>query len=135
MSSITEKRLEKVKFLNNIFKKFEKSKLPPTVFCKLKGIHTSKFYYWWYRYKKMGTKGLVDRREGVAYKVTREIKEYIRDVKIKDQLKSGADISEMINNRFGTKVSIFHIQRILKELRLNDPVGRKLGKTLKKTSN
>jgi hypothetical protein len=86
MNSITEKRLEKVKFLDNIFKKFEKSKLPPTVFCKLKGIHTSKFYYWWGRYKKMGTKGLVDRREGVAYKVTKEIKEYIRDIKIKDQM-------------------------------------------------
>jgi transposase len=135
MSSITEKRLEKVNFLENIFKKFEKSKLPPTVFCKLKGIHTSKFYYWWNRYKKMGTKGLVDRREGVAYKVTEEIKEYIRDAKKKDRLKSGADISKMIKNRFGKTVSIFHIQRIMKELGLNDPVGRKLGKPIKKTIN
>jgi len=135
MSSITEKRLEKVKILHNMFKKFENSKLPPTVFCKLEVIHTSKFYYWWDRYQKMGTKGLVDRREGVAYKITKEIKEYIRDVKRKDRLKSGADISKMIKNRFGKKVSIFHVQRMMKELGLNDPVGRKLGKPIKKTSN
>jgi len=48
-------------------------------------------------------------------------------------LKSASDISMRIENKFNTKISDRHIQRILKELGLNDPVGRKIGKPIKKT--
>ncbi len=135
MSAITEKRLEKVKILADMFERYEKSGLPPTEFCRLEGIHTSKFYYWRDRYQRKGTNGLVDRREGEAYKITVDVREYIRDVKKKGMLKSGADIQRMIKKRFGKQVSVFHVQRILRELGLNDPVGRKPGKPLKKTSD
>ena len=135
MSAITEKRFEKVTILADMFERFEKSGLPPTEFCKLEGIHTSKFYYWKDRYQEKGTNGPVDRRAGVAYKITEDVREYIRDVKKKDRLKSGVDISRMIKKRFGKKVSVFHMQRILKEMGLNDPVGRKPGKHLKKTTD
>ena len=135
MTTITDKRLEKVKILENMFKRFEKSGLPPTVFCRRERIHTSKFYYWRDRHQEMGTKGLIDRREGVPYKITEEVREYIRDVKKKDKLKSGSSISYMIKNKFGKKVSVFHVQRVIKKLGLNDPVGRKPGKPIKKTSD
>lgn len=135
MSAITEKRLEKARILVDMFERFEKSGLSPTEFCKLEGIHTSKFYYWKDRYRKKGAKGLVDRREGVAYKITEDVREYIRDVKKKDRLKSGVDISRMIKKRFGKKVSVFHVQRILSDMGLSGPVGRKPGKPVKKTTD
>ena len=135
MSAITEKRLEKAKILADTFERFKKSGLSPIEFCKQEGIHTSRFYYWKERYQKKGMNGLVDRREGAAYKITEDVREYIRDIKKKDELKSGADISRMIKKRFGKKVSVFHVQRILKELGLNDPVGRKSGKPIKKTTD
>jgi len=76
--------------------------------------------------------GLVDRREGVAHKITEDIIEYIREIKKKDKLKSGADLSRMIKRKFHKKISIYHVQRILKEIGLNDRVGRKFGKAVKK---
>lgn len=132
MASSTEKRLEKVRQLADMFERSRKSGLSPTKFCEREGIHTSKFYYWKARFQEEGTNGLVDKRQGVAYKVTEEVRAYIRDVKLKDRMKSGSDISRMIGRKFGKTVSVFHVQRILKELGLNDPRGRKPGKTFKR---
>ncbi len=135
MSAITEKRLEKAKELAKIFEDFEESRLGPTIFCKKAGIQTSRFYYWRSRYRKDGTKGLVDQREGTAYKVTEQVKEFIRNVKMADRLKSSYDISKMVEKRFNMKVRPRHIRAVLEELGLNDPVGRKTGKPIKKTTN
>lgn len=135
MTSVNEKSLKKAKALSDMFERFEKSGLSTTEFCKQEGIHTSKFYYWKDRYLKNGTNGLVDKRTGVTHKITSDVKEYIRDVKKKDKQKSGIDIAKMIKKKFGTKVSVFHVQRVLKDMGLNDPVGRKPGKPIKKTSD
>lgn len=72
------------------------------------------------------------RRQGIPYKVTEEVRAFIRETKMKDRMKSGADISRMIEREFGKKVSAFHVQRTLKELGLNDPPGRKRGKPIKR---
>jgi len=135
MTSVTEKRLDKVRVMAEMFERFEKSGLQPIEFCKLEGIHASKFYYWRDRFQRMGTNGLVDKREGIPYKMTEDVREYIRRVKTRNPMKSGADISRMIKRRFGKKVSVFHVQRHLKDMGLNDPVGRKTGKPVKKTRN
>ena len=117
----------------NLFERYEESSLAVRTFCKKEGIHTSKFYYWKDRYQQEGKKGLVDKRQGRAYKVKDTIKQYIQRVKIKDTLKSASDISKQIKTKFNKDVSERHIQRILKELGLNDAVGRKSGKPIKKT--
>ena len=128
MSAITKKRLEKAKKLAQMFEDFKINRLSPTDFCKKEGIHTSKFYYWRARYTEKGIEGLIDQREGMAYKMTKEVKDFIVEEKLKDRLKSGIDLSKMIENKFGKKISEIHIQQFLKELRLNDPTGRKAGK-------
>ena len=133
MMGTTNKQLEKAVFLDGIFKRFEKSKLSVRDFCRKEGIHTSRFYYWKDRFYQQGRKGLIDRRHGQSHKITEPIKQYIQSVKIKDPLKSASDISTRIENKFNTKISDRHIQRVLKELGLNDPVGRKTGKPIKKT--
>lgn len=135
MSAITEKRLEKARELAKMFEDFGKSGLGPTEFCKKAGMHTSRFYYWRSRYRKEGIKGLVDRREGTAHKITGQVKEFIRDVKMADRLKSSYDISKMVEKRFNKKVRPRHIRAVLEELGLNDPVGRKPGKPIKKTTD
>ena len=128
MSAITKKRLEKAKKLAQMFEDFKISGLSPTDFCEKEGIHTSKFYYWRARYTERGIEGLIDQRECMAYKMTKEVKDFILEEKLRDRLKSGIDLSMMIENKFGKKISEIHIQQFLKEQRLNDPPGRKVGK-------
>ncbi|GAI83324.1 unnamed protein product, partial [marine sediment metagenome] len=53
--------------------------------------------------------------------------------KIGDSLKSGKDIAEMAKKKFNMSITRQHINNILKELGLNDHVGRKTGKPVKKT--
>ena len=132
MNGVSNKQLEKAIFMTEIFERYDKTNLPIREFCKKEGIHTSKFYYWKGRYLQQGRKGLLDKREGCSYKVKETAKQYIQRIKIKDPLKSASDISYLIEKKFKKKVSDRHIQRILKELGLNDPVGRKRGKPLKK---
>lgn len=132
---VTNKQILKMNQLENMFKEQEQSGLSIEKYCKKNGINESKFYYWKPRYKKQKEAGLIDRRKGVNYKVTNEIKNYIREIKIKNKLKSGPDIAKMIKKKFRTEISDFHVQRVLKELDLNDPVGRKTGKPIKKTSD
>ena len=128
MTTITKKRLEKAKKLARIFEDFEESSLSASDFCKNAGIHTSKFYYWRGRYIERGIEGLIDLREGEAYKMTEEVKAFILREKTKNMSKSGIDLSKMIEEKFGKTVSVFHIQRFLKQHRLNEPPGRKAGK-------
>jgi transposase len=128
MRAISEKRLEKAKKLAQMFEDFEKSGLSPTDFCKKEGIHTSKFYYWRARYTERGIEGLIDQREGVAYKMTQDVKDFILKEKMSNRLKSGIDLSRKIEDKFGKKISEIHIQQFLREHGLNDPVGRKASK-------
>ncbi len=132
MTALTEKRLAKVKMLAAMFEEYEKSGLSPTEFCREKGIHTSKVYYWRRRYQNEGLTGLVNGRGGSTYKVTDDVRAYIPEVKIRDMQRSGIEISGMVEKKFGKTVSVFHVQRVLKELNLNNPVGRKPGKKIKK---
>jgi transposase len=133
MSKITNKRIEKTINLTNLFERYEKSRLSVRKFCEKEGIHTSKFYYWKDRYQQEGKKGLVDKRQGNPYKVKDTMKQYIQREKIRDPLKSASDIAKLLKIKFNENVSDRHIQRILTELGLNDSVGRKTGKPIKKT--
>jgi transposase len=133
MSEITNKRIEKAIDMTKLFERYERSNLSVRAFCEKEGIHTSKFYYWKNRYQQEGKRGLVDKRQGKPHKVKDTIKQYIQRVKIKNPLKSASDISELVKKKFNKDVSDRHIQRILRELGLNDPVGRKSGKPIKKT--
>lgn len=132
---VTKKQIRKMKQLEKMFTEHEKSGLSVSKFCKQKGIHESLFYYWKPRYEKQKEVGLIDRRKGVSYKVTVEIKDYIREIKKNNRLRSGPDIAKMIKKKFRTVISDFHVQRILKELGQNDPVGRKTGKRFKEKNS
>ena len=133
MSNISNKQIEKTINMANLFERYEESNLAVRTFCKKEGIHTSKFYYWKDRYQQEGKKGLVDKRQGNPYKVKDTMKQYIQRVKIRDPLKSASDIAILLKIQFNENVSDRHIQRILTELGLNDNVGRKTGKPIKKT--
>jgi hypothetical protein len=72
MIAHTKNKREKARRLAQMFADIEKSGLSPTEFCKKEGIPTRKFYYWRARYAERGIEGLIDQREGVAYKMTKE---------------------------------------------------------------
>lgn len=135
MKGITNNQLDKAHFMAELFERFEKSGLPVREFCRVEGIHTSKLYYWRGRFLQEGKKGLVDKRRGRAHKATKPVRSYIREVKMRDPLKSASDIRRLVENKFGKKLTDRQVQRILKEMGLNDPVGRKPGKPVKKTTD
>ena len=130
---VTNKQLQKSKELADIFEDYKKSKVSPIKFCKERGIHTSKFYYWKKRFESKGMAGLIDQRKGTPYKITEVEQAFIQKTKIKDRLKSGKDIAEISERKFNKSITRRHITNILKDLGLNDPVGRKSGKHIKKT--
>lgn len=130
---VTNKQLQKAKELADLFEDYKKSNMSPTKFCKEQGIHTSKFYYWKKRFESDGIAGLIDQRRGTSYKIAEEERAFIQKTKIGDSLKSGKDIAEMAKKKFNMSITRQHINNILKELGLNDHVGRKTGKPVKKT--
>ena len=135
MTRITNKRLEKVNYMSELYKRYEETKLTIRDFCEKEGMHTSKFCRWKKRYNQQGKKGMLDKRQGIPYKVKDKVKLQIHKIKEKYPLKSASDISKIIEKKFKIEVCERHIQRILKEIGLNDPVGRKAGKPIKKTSD
>lgn len=132
---ITNKQLQKSKELSDLFEDYNESALSAIEFCKDRGINTSKFYYWKKRYERMGEAGLIDKRRGVPYKATKKEKAFIQKTKVMDKQKSGNDIAELFRKRFNKPITRQHINNILRELGLNDTVGRKSGKPIKKTSD
>jgi len=74
-----------------------------------------------------------DQRGGTSYKITEEERAFIQKTKIEDSFKSGRDIAEITKKKFNMSITRQHINNILKELGLNDHVGRKTGKPIKKT--
>ena len=130
---VTNKQLQKSKELADLFEDYKKSKMSPIKFCKERDIHTSKFYYWKKRFESEGMAGLVDQRKGTPYKITEVEQAFIQKTKVKDRLKSGEDIAEMTKKKFNKSITRQHTNNILRELGLNDHVGRKTGKPIKKT--
>lgn len=132
LANITENQIRKAHELENMFKKFERSGLSVKKFCDTNNIPRDKFYYWKPRYYEKGILGLIDQRKGTAHKITDKERKFIQETRVKNNLKSGADISDDIQKRFGKKVSSAHINRATKDMGLSDRVGRKRGKILKK---
>ena len=131
-ANVTDKQIQKAYELKSVFKKFEKSKLTVKEFCEKNNVTTRKFYYWKPRYESDGIKGLVDQRKGTPYKITNKERKFIQETKIINRSKSGADLVEDIYKKFKKSISSRQINRVLEDLGLNDPVGRKHGKKLKK---
>ena len=129
----TNKQLQKMKQLEQMFMQYEQSGLSVSEFCKKNGIHRSHFYYWKSRYKQRKESGLIDQRGGVAYKVTEDRRKFIVKYKIKNPLASCRDIAVRFEREFGIGIHFTMVAKIIGEEKLNDPVGRKTGKPIKKT--
>lgn len=132
MGEITTKQFFKASDLKEMFERFEQRKISVAQFCREEHIHPSKFYYWKCGYEKKGIERLIDRRKGTSYKLTCDKVRYIQKIKTKKPDYSGIDIANKLKSKFGLRVSPRQIQRILNESGLNDPIGRKQGKKLKK---
>ena len=130
---VTTKQLQKMKQLEQMFIKYEQSDLTVLEFCKKNDIHRSHFYYWESRYKQRKESGLIDQRGGVSYKVTGDRRKFIVKYKIKNPLASCRDIAVRFKKEFGIDIHFTRVAKILEEEKLNDPVGRKAGKPIKKT--
>ena len=127
-----ENKFEHGKKWKAIIKRFENRKVNVRFFCKKENIDCSSLYRNVKKYREGSFDDLIDHRHGTPYKITQPIKKYIIGAKIKDNKKSGADIVRGIKKNFGVEINRSQINRILKELGLNDTVGRKTGKPIKK---
>lgn len=133
IQTATTKQLRKMKRLDRMFKQYEQSGLTILEFCKKKGMQRSKFYYWKKRYDEQKEVGLIDRRKGISYKVTKDKRKFITQYKINNPLASSKDIANKFKQKFGMKIHFNRVIQILQEENLNDPRGRKTGKPIKKT--
>lgn len=129
----TNKQLDKMKRLERLFQQQEKSGLSILDFCEKHDINRSTFYYWKQRYEEHAAKGLIDKRKGVPYKAAKDKRKYILETKLKNPLMSSRDIAEKFERRFRMRITARRVSQILREEDLNDPVGRKTGKPIKKT--
>lgn len=128
----SENKFEHAKKWKAIIKRFEKREVNVRVFCKKENMDCSSLYRNLRKFRKASFDGLTDHRHGMPYKITPPIKKYITETKVKDNKKSGADIARGIKKNFGVEINRSQINRKLKELGLNDTVGRKSGKPIKK---
>lgn len=128
----SENKFEHAKKWKAIIKRFEKRKVSVRVFCKKENVDCSSIYRNLRKFRKASFDGLIDHRHGTSYKITPQIKKYIMETKIKGHKKSGADIARGIKINFGLEINRSQINRKIKELGLNDSVGRKSGKPIKK---
>ena len=135
VKTVTIKQLEKMKRLYRMILQQDESDLSIAEFCRREGIHESKFHYWKRKFKEQGRPGLIDQRKGKAHKVTKSRRNYIIQYKLKNPLASCREIVDRFENRFGTRIDFSRVAQILREEYLNDPVGRKTGKPVKKTRN
>ena len=133
MQIATTKQLQKMKQLEQMFMQYEQSDLTVSEFCKKNCIHRSHFYYWESRYKQHEESGLIDQRRGVPYKVTGDRRKFIVKYKIKNPLSSCRDIAVKFKLEFGIDLHFTRVAQTLKAEKLNDAVGRKTGKPIKKT--
>ena len=133
VQTTTTKQLEKMRRLDRMIRQQHESGLSIAEFCRREGIHESKFHYWKRKFKERGGPGLIDQRRGKAHKVTRSRRNYIVQYKLKNPLSSSQDIAEKFENRFRMKITSRRVSQILRKEGLNDPVGRKTGKPIKKT--
>ena len=129
----TTKQLEKMKRLERMILHHDESGLSIAEFCRREGIHESKFHYWKRRFQEQGGPGLIDQRRGKAFKVMKSRRNFIVHYKLKNPLSSSRDIAEKFENRFRMRITSRRVSQILREEDLNDPVGRKTGKPVKKT--
>jgi len=129
----TAKQLEKMKRLEQMFLQYEGSGLSIAEFCRREGVHESKFHYWKRRFRRQGGPGLIDQRGGKAYKVTKSRRNFIIQYKLNNPLSSCREVSHRFEKRFGTPIDFSRVAQIFREESLNDPVGRKTGKSVKKT--
>ena len=132
---VTNKQIRKMKQLEKMFTEYEKSELSVAKYCKQKGIHESKFYYWKPKYKKQKEAGLIDRRKGTPHKTKDKRRNFIINLKTNKPLLSSKDITLRFEKQFNTKITPRRVSQILREENLNDPVGRKTGKRFKKTGD
>lgn len=133
VQTTTTKQLEKMKRLERMILHHDESGLSIAEFCRREGIHESKFHYWKRRFQEQGGPGLIDQRRGKAHKVMKSRRNYIVHYKLKNPLSSCREIADRFERRFGTSIDFTRIAQILREEDLNDPVGRKTGKPVKKT--
>ena len=133
VQTATTKQLEKMRRLDRMIHQQHESGLSIAEFCRREGIHESKFHYWKRKFKEQGEPGLIDHRKGKAHKVTKSRRNYIVQYKLKYPLASCREIADGFERRFGTSIDFSRVAQVLRDEDLNDPVGRKTGKPIKKT--
>jgi transposase len=68
--------------------------------------------------------GLIDGRYGHQQSVTNEMKEWLYERKRQDKTLTGPDLVEALEERFKVKISVGHVNHLLRQVNLSRPTGR-----------
>ncbi len=127
--------IEKAQRVEQLLQRVEQGESLTAVWVEL-GLEVTpkQLVEWQAKYEAGGRiwEALIDGRYGHEQKMTAEMKEWLYERKRQDERQTGPELAEALEERFGVKVSVGHINHLLRQVGLSRQTGRPPGKSKKK---
>lgn len=122
MTTYTKEQIDKVRAKEELLRRVDASEDAAQVIAEL-GLKLKPRSLW--KVRQRGWEGLVDHRCGHAYKATAEVRQFLAQVKKEEMDRTGAQLAEMVEIKFGLHLSVSCINGLLREMHLSSPPGRR----------
>ena len=125
MTTYTKEQINKARAKEELLRRVDAGEDAAQVIAEL-GLKLKPRSLWKVRqaYRQRGWEGLVDHRRGHPYKATAEVRQFLAQAK-KDMDRTGAQLAEMVEIKFGVRLSVSRINGLLREMNLSSPPGRR----------
>ncbi len=126
MTTYTKEQIDKARAKEELLRRVDAGEDAAQVIAEL-GLKLKPRSLWKVRqaYRQRGWEGLVDHRCGHPYKATAEVRQFLAQAKKEDMDRTGAQLAEMVEIKFGVHLSVSHINGLLREMNLSSPPGRR----------
>ena len=126
MITYTKEQIDKARAKEELLRRVDAGEDAAQVIAEL-GLKLKPRSLWKVRqgYRQRGWEGLVDQRCGHPYKVTAEVRQFLAQAKKEDMDRTGAKLAEMVEIKFGVRLSVSRINDLLREMNLSSPPGRR----------
>ncbi len=126
MITYTKEQIDKARAKEELLRRVDGGEDAAQVIAEL-GLKVKPRSLWKVRqaYRRRGWEGLVDYRCGHAYKATAEVRQFLTEAKKENMDRTGAQLAEMVEIKFGVRLSVSRINGLLREMHLSSPPGRR----------
>jgi hypothetical protein len=112
MTTYTKEQIDKVRAKEELLRRVDASEDAAQVIAEL-GLKLKPRSLW--KVRQRGWEGLVDHRCGHAYKATAEVRQFLAQVKKEEMDRTGAQLAEMVEIKFGLHLSVSCINGFLRD--------------------